>query len=91
VAAQHGTNNSAILLRNEAEARVAPQIRGDGAARVGFVQPHALGPPPQGDDSVVIFDSEKAHDYSIGAQAARGFAFHSTVTLLAMLRGDVAC
>jgi hypothetical protein len=37
VAAQHGANDPAILLRNETEARVASQKCGNGIARVGFV------------------------------------------------------
>src|ERR1039458_9018742 len=87
VAAQHGADDSPILFRNETEIRVASQIRGDGATRVGLVQPHALGASPQCDDRVEIFDSEMAHDRSIGARAARGFTFHSTVTLLARFLG----
>jgi hypothetical protein len=58
MAAQHSANDPAILLRNETEARVASQIRGDGGACVGFVQPHTFGAPPQGNDRVVIFDTE---------------------------------
>jgi hypothetical protein len=65
VTAQHGTNDSPILFRNETEARVASQIRGDGAARVGLVQPHTFSASPQCDDRVVVFDTERADDYSI--------------------------
>ena len=87
VTAQHGANDSAILLRNKTEARVPSQIRGDRTARVGFVQPHTFGAPPQGDDRVVIFDTERADDCSTAIWTARKFPFHSTVTLLARLRG----
>jgi hypothetical protein len=68
VTAQHGANDSPILFRNETEARVAPQIRRDGAGRVGLVQPHALGSPPQGDDRIAIFGTKRAHDRSIVAR-----------------------
>jgi len=65
VTAQHGADDSAILFRNEAQPRVAPQKNGDGAACVGFVQPHTFRAPPQGDDRVVVFDTEGADDHSI--------------------------
>jgi hypothetical protein len=87
VTAQHGADDSAILFRNKAEARVAPQKRRYGRARVGFVQPHALGALPKGDDCIVIFDAERADDCSIAVGALGKFPFHSTVTLLARLRG----
>src|ERR1035438_1230516 len=87
VTAQHGTDDLTVLLRNETEIQIASQIRGDGAARVRLIQPHALGASPQCDDRFEIFDSEKAHDRSIGAKTARGFPFHSTVTLLARFLG----
>jgi hypothetical protein len=87
VTAQHGTGNPPIRFGNQTEARVASQKRGDGGARVGFVQSHAFGAPPQCDDRVVIFDPEMAHDCSIVAGAAGRHLFHGTLTFLAGLRG----
>lgn len=69
--AQHGANDSTILLRNETEIRIALPIRSNGATRVGLVQSHTPGAPPQRDDCVVIFDSEMAHDRSTGARGTR--------------------
>jgi hypothetical protein len=59
VAAQHGADDSTVLFRNKTEIRIASQIRGDGATRVGLVQSYALSAPPQGDDRVEIFNMER--------------------------------
>jgi hypothetical protein len=80
VTAQHGTNNPPFVFRNETEIRVASQKHGNGAVRVGLVQPHALGASSQSDDRTEIFDSEMAHDRSIGATATIGLLIHSRLT-----------
>jgi len=67
VATKYGANNLAAFFDNETETRVAPQIRGDGWARVGFIEFHAFGPPPQGNDRVIIFNAESADDHFVVA------------------------
>lgn len=87
VAAQRGADDATIFLRHKTHARVASQIRGDGRARVGLVQPHAFAAPPQGDDGVVIFDAKNAEDDCVRFFGPGKIVFHSTVTLFARLRG----
>jgi len=87
VAAQHGANYPAILLRNETEAWIVPQKRGDGPARVGFIQSHPFRAPPQGDDRVVIFKPKSADDDPIVAGAAGKFLFQSAFTFWTSFHG----
>jgi len=87
VTAQQGANDSAVFLGHDAQPRIAPQICGNGTARVGLVQPHTLAAPPQLHDRAVIFDAESAHDYSIVAPAASGFPLHATVMFPAGFHG----
>src|ERR1700690_1218049 len=79
MAAQHGADDSAVPLRNETHARITPQICGNGAARVGFVQPHPFRAPPQSNDRVVILNTEGTDNGSIVVRAVGNLLFHSTV------------
>jgi hypothetical protein len=87
VAAQRGANDPALLLCDKTEARIAVEKCGDRGARVGFVQPHAFAALPQSDDFIIIFDAKYAEDYSVIVWGLGKNFFHSTVTLLARLRG----
>ena len=84
--AQHRADDLPIPFCYEAQARISPQIHSDGTARIGFVQSHTFGASPQCKDRPVIIDAKRADGRVTNATA--GFVcLHSTVTLLARLRG----
>jgi len=84
---QYRADEAALFLGYETKTRIAPQICSDRVTGVGFVQPDAFGAPPQSDDRTVIFNPESANDGFTVATALGNPLFHSTVTLLARLRG----